>query len=245
MYQPTRGLPTITMVLLGFVGMSVITRFMAMGASGSQLLLIQREFSQEEANQSDLIALVAVGIDLLFQIVAGIAFLVWIYLAQVNVRQLGATGMLISPGWAVGWFLVPIANFFKPYQAFQELSKASRDPRDWGDVSNSGLITSWWVLRILLWVVSIAIMRSTFAADTIEAIRLKIVVGFAIDAAYLIVVGLAVAVIWSIHRAQIEAFDRGTHFVTGPNQGFPTSFVKSQTATVVGDSSNPYLSPRL
>src|ERR1700754_3506800 len=53
-----------------------------------------------------------------------IVFAVWIHRANRNARALGAVGMRFSPGWAVGWFFVPIANLWKPYQAMKEIWQA-------------------------------------------------------------------------------------------------------------------------
>jgi hypothetical protein len=45
---------------------------------------------------------------------------VWIYRANANAHALGGD-LSVSPGWAVGWFFVPIACLFKPYLAMRRL----------------------------------------------------------------------------------------------------------------------------
>jgi hypothetical protein len=86
------------------------------------------------------------GLILIGAIVIGM----WIYRAHKNVEELGVRGKSISPGWAVGWFFVPIGNLFKPCQAMLELWKAS-DPRvligdrNWRRSSGTALIAGWWV----------------------------------------------------------------------------------------------------
>jgi hypothetical protein len=45
----------------------------------------------------------------------------WIYCAHANLRDAGIQELEFTPGWAVGWYFVPIANLFKPYQAMREL----------------------------------------------------------------------------------------------------------------------------
>jgi len=44
--------------------------------------------------------------------------------------------MEYTPGWSVGWFFVPLYNFYKPYRAITELYLAS-DP-DGGHYSWQG-----------------------------------------------------------------------------------------------------------
>src|SRR4051812_12371242 len=39
----------------------------------------------------------------------------WIYRTNANAHALGGA-VSITPGWAVGWFVVPLANLVMPYQ---------------------------------------------------------------------------------------------------------------------------------
>ncbi len=82
--------------------------------------------------------------------VSGILILKWIYRASYNVRQLGASGMAFSPGWSVGWYFIPVANLWKPYQAMKEIWEASASPQDWGTQVIPSLLPWWW----FLWIVS-------------------------------------------------------------------------------------------
>ena len=61
-----------------------------------------------------------------------------------NVRALGATGLEFTPGWAVGWFFVPIAGFFKPFQAMREIWKASKNPLRWQEEATGSVVGWWW-----------------------------------------------------------------------------------------------------
>ena len=79
----------------------------------------------------------------------GILVLSWIYRANRNAGHLGAADMKYTPGWAVGWYFVPIAWFWKPYQAMKEIWKASADPADWGGQPVSPLLHWWWFLWIV------------------------------------------------------------------------------------------------
>ena len=76
---------------------------------------------------------------------SAVAFLLWTYRANSNCRALGAQGM-ISPGWSVGWYFVPIANLWKPYQAMEEIWQASKNPQSWQRVKRPGIVTCWWYI---------------------------------------------------------------------------------------------------
>ena len=80
---------------------------------------------------------------------AMILVLVWIHRANYNARQLGATGLKMSPGWAVGWYFVPVAWFWKPYQAMKEIWQASVSPKHWWRQAGSPLLGWWWALWLL------------------------------------------------------------------------------------------------
>ena len=67
----------------------------------------------------------------------------WIYRANVNARQLGAAGLAFTPGWAVGWYFIPVAGLWKPYQAMREIWCASRDPVQWRAVDPPASL-GWW-----------------------------------------------------------------------------------------------------
>lgn len=144
---PNRTLCTITCVLLC---VWIAAQCVSIGSSFLQLQLLQSEtFSEADATANDLRE-GAVGIaSLVTYLITAILFSTWINRAHHNVRGFGANAMSITPGWAVGYFFVPIFNLFKPYVAMSELWRASRSPDDWKNNSN-GIVPWWW----LLWIVS-------------------------------------------------------------------------------------------
>lgn len=83
-------------------------------------------------------------------IAAALAALLWIHRANANAHALGAADMMVSPGWAVGWYFVPLMNLVMPYLAMRELWKASARPGDWQLEPAPPTILAWW----LLWLAS-------------------------------------------------------------------------------------------
>jgi len=94
-------------------------------------------------------AVIGIGQIIVF-IACAFVTLRWLYLANANARALGATDLMGSPGLAIGWFFVPLANLFMPYMTVRDMWKASANPRDWQGASASGAILLWW----LLWLAS-------------------------------------------------------------------------------------------
>ena len=116
-----------------------------------------------------------------------VAFLMWMHRASRNLRALGAYGQRFSPGWAVGWWFIPIMFFFRPYQAMVEIWRGSasrvlgESDLDWKGRPVSLLLGWWWGLWIasnllgLVWAFSAAnewglISATLTVADGILAI---------------------------------------------------------------------------
>lgn len=72
----------------------------------------------------------------------------WIYVASANAHALTPGELEIGPGWAVGWFFIPIANLFKPYQAMKETWRASHNVAGLLEEGESPLVHWWWGLWI-------------------------------------------------------------------------------------------------
>ena len=66
---------------------------------------------------------------------------------------MGARALITTPGWAVGSFFIPILNLFRPYQAMRDLLKASRQPARWRSVPDSPVVSLWWALWLIGYVV--------------------------------------------------------------------------------------------
>jgi hypothetical protein len=82
-------------------------------------------------------------------VVCGFLCLKWIYRMSLNAHALAiAPPMKISPAWGVGWFFVPFASLWKPFQGIREswqVSAAAGAP-DWHLQPVPGLLRWWWGL---------------------------------------------------------------------------------------------------
>jgi len=74
----------------------------------------------------------------------------WLYRAHANAIAADLAALEYTPGWAIGWYAIPIANLFKPYGAMKELWQASHREAIDSDQTAPGLIWLWW----LTWVFS-------------------------------------------------------------------------------------------
>ena len=110
--------------------------------------------------------------ELLFIDMIGLAFMpvaiacivlvaMWIYRSSANAHAL-SDEMTISPGWAVGWYFVPIANLFKPLQAMREAWLASHYAGNWHGEPMPSILGWWWGLWIGTNILTNLSVRMTF-----------------------------------------------------------------------------------
>jgi hypothetical protein len=98
---------------------------------------------------------VQVGVGLVYLlviIVCVVYWLMWVHRTYRNLRPLGADGLNYSPGWAVGYYFIPIMNLFRPFQVMRETWQASspehRGGTDWVRIAVPALIGWWWAIHL-------------------------------------------------------------------------------------------------
>ncbi len=136
-------------------------------------------------------------------LVTAIAFLVWLYRAEVNARALGAQDMMVSPGWAVGWFFIPLVHLVMPFVAVRELWKASATPRDWQLGHASPVIALWWAC----WIVTSITGNIAFALSRMDEYGALVAADFMslVSAAFFIPAAILLAVTVGRIQAMQEA----------------------------------------
>lgn len=136
---------------------------------------VYRDFIDGNApNESALLQAdtVLIGTGYAFMAAFAVVFIIngrWIYLASYNASIAAPSPDRITPGWAVGWYFIPIMNLFKPLTAMQEIWKASVGIVQRTENSVPGWITLWWGLWVILNIAdSMASNIGTNAAATPE-----------------------------------------------------------------------------
>jgi hypothetical protein len=151
-------------VSLGFEVLSILSGI-------AQMSLLNRPFTPDEGTANDARqGFIGIGYMIVF-IVTGVGFLKWIHRANLNCRGFGAENMTFTPGWAVGWYFIPIMNLVRPYQAMKEIWQVSQNPRAWQTALGSPLLGWWWGLWIANSVLGQAVFRATMNATTIEQLK--------------------------------------------------------------------------
>ena len=135
---------------------------------------------------------------------AALCLLFWIFRANKNAAALSGLPLDHSPGWAVGWFFVPFANWWKPFEVMREIYKASRTPHEWRKAKRAAIVGWWWGVYLIGSVASIGIMVANSTGDTLLLRRFAVALYAAIvvhQTLLLIIVGRIVKWQATAHRA--------------------------------------------
>lgn len=137
------------MALVALLGLNVVLAAVMIVLRLSELSLLQRLgrgelVSPGEAASSDQRVGTITIVGLVALLVTGIVWLIWQHRSQANLHAARLRELKFTPGWAVGWWLIPFANFVKPFQTMRELWKASGGDERWWQVKTWPLIGWWW-----------------------------------------------------------------------------------------------------
>ena len=133
-------------------------------------------------------------------------FIKWIVRSNFNVRQLGATGLRFTSKWAAGWYFIPVANLWKPYQAMSEIWRASRSPGTWATDRVGALLPLWWGLFLVDNIVGNLAGRLMLTASDIETSMLASAVALASDLVSIPAAVVAWLLVRSVCRMQLQSW---------------------------------------
>ena len=94
------------------------------------------------------------SIFVLTQLVIVVLFIIWMFRAAKNNEALGRMGPRFSPGWSIGSWFIPLANFVIPVLIMQDLWRGSeretpRGASTWRTAAGSALVGFWWAAWLL------------------------------------------------------------------------------------------------
>ena len=135
--------------------MLIISVVVSFGSTLAEINLLQRVVDGEAVTDQELIAnddrqSAVGGFLLVAHIALVVAFCMWVHRASKNLQALEVVGQRFSPGWAVGWWFVPIMNLFRPYQVTREIWRGShpsvtrQDPQAWHSAALTPILGWWW-----------------------------------------------------------------------------------------------------
>jgi hypothetical protein len=128
------------------VGVDLAEMRLLLRATGGSRLALEAREAQFTTNA------ILLWIQVMLFVATAVAFLAWLFQARVNLRAFGVRRPKYSRGWVVWSFLVPLVNFFRPYQVIREIWQASdarsHDAFNWRSLPVSKLLPAWWALFV-------------------------------------------------------------------------------------------------
>ena len=179
----------------------------------AQISLLQRvqqgsEVSAEEAAANDSRVAVIAGLRSLAVLVIAATFITWMYKAYRNLLGFGARLLEYSPGWAIGAFLTPVLNLFRPYSVVTEIWKASvpgADGTEWIQEKTPVMIRLWWGFWLASNLVSwITLSLLSSGRDDVGALLVRSYYALVADLLAILAAGAAIAVVHSVNQRQIR-----------------------------------------
>lgn len=172
--------------------------------------------TQADANAFDVDTLVLQGADMLLFFPTGIVFLAWLSRSVDNAPVLGAGRPSVTPGWSIGWWFVPIANFFKPYQIVRDLNTRLAPV---ALAAGNGVILAWWIAWIARYPAEV-VQLGLAAPVNLDSLGGWFMAGVVYDAVTLAAAALAVLVIRQVQaRAVARAAEMAIALAPAPSTG--------------------------
>ena len=194
--------------------------------------------SDEAIASSDGIKAIIALAQMVLILVTGIVFLRWFYRTHANLKALEVEGLKYTPGWAVGYFFIPIFNIIGPFLVAVEMWKASfsvsTKVEDWKKMKTPGPVSAWWIFYIVAGVAgSYAGIKATQVDVMIDGLILSTQMEMVSSVLWVVSTIFAITMVKSITAVQEEKAKAFSLRDTGVGMG---GFIAESTSDITGDS---------
>ena len=160
-----------TVILLIFIWLGADTIYGL--ASGYEAMLLGAGDVAGAMTANDTAATdMVVGLIALVFVLVNIATIImsarWIYRVNKNAHSL-SDAMTITPGWNIGWFFIPVASLFKPFEGIRQTWQVSHDPDDPVSVPVPSWMRWWWGLWIIASILGNISFRLSMSTNSVDA----------------------------------------------------------------------------
>lgn len=183
MEKSAKGLNRFVVRMFAFL--TVFTVLVAL-LSGFQLSQLEGGASSEQIGHIDRVVQVSSWIWTSILLIAVISLYVWVYQSTKRCVSRGAAELKYSPTMAVVWMFIPIVNLVMFGRIFQQLYKASKDPRGWSEEVNSPLVRTMWIWMINNFLFSQVASHLSSAATTFDSVVFAITLSILSDVVQII-----------------------------------------------------------
>jgi len=150
-------------------------------------------------------------------VVIALTWLLWMRRLRANVVALGRRPEY-RPAWIFWGWVTPILSYFRPYQVIADLWRGSKPDLGVGSGEPPRYYLAWWIMFVISGQISQGIVRSLHEPESLEELQSLVDLLVVMDLIQVPSLVLAVMVIRSLTRRQIDAGARlGRHL--GTRQG--------------------------
>ena len=206
-YQSARPFAFVVTGLFLLLGAAVGASIVSAAMENSLLAEIQAaRATVEEAIQSDQRqSAVAILYQLAFLVTGG-GYLFWVHRLSLNLWSLRLSNdrpLRFSPGWAVGWWFIPVMSLWRPYLVMREIWTRSH-PSGVG----SYLMLLWWALWVVgsIWSYWRFFYSRVGSIDSLHEAYVQNIQFVVLNGVILAAAALAVILVWQITVAQDRKF---------------------------------------
>ena len=166
---------------------------------------------EEETDPAVLVQGLVALLQFVVYVATAVVFLMWLHRAYKNLRAFGARTEE-TPGWAVGYWFIPILNLFRPYQTVKEMWIKSDPGVDFSQgysvrgpaASPTTLLGVWWGAWLIMIFFDRIYSRIVWKAETSDQLSLAMSLGVASDLLTIVAAVLAFLVVKAVDRMQAE-----------------------------------------
>lgn len=159
------------------------------------------EITEDQAIASDTRQAMIELLQVLLGFITAVYFCMWVYRISRNAHSIENVSLQYTPGWTVGYFFIPIFNFWKPYQALRKTYESFI-----AQPSTNLVLPLWW----FVWIISITIggfglIIIEGAEGHTEMIRAS-VISIGVDAFDLCLTGMTILVVIIVSKSCADHF---------------------------------------
>lgn len=172
-----------------------------LGADGFQIAVLGSQgLNPDEITFDELVRFGAITVYLLALIAAVVTFARWEHRAARNARRLDET-CSFTPGWAVGWWFIPVLNLVLPYRVMRELWRASGR----GEPAGPPYLGAWWGCCVGSVLLGNLAGRVSAEASTVALAQLADVIDICSNGLTVVAAVLALRLVRDLTRRQLAA----------------------------------------
>lgn len=159
------------------------------------------DLSDEAANANDN-RQATIGItQVALSVFVAIIFCMWTYRMNRNAKSIENNTMDSTPGWAVGWYFIPIMNLWKPYQAMKETYETFIN-----GASNTMVLPVWWFAWIVSNILGRIVFRMSMRAEELDQLINASAITVGSDAFDVFLDIMGILLVYTVSKACAERF---------------------------------------